>query len=126
MAEQQQSEAFLIWASRGEYSDRREWPIAVMFDRADAEAATVRLGQLWGALCSIYRVQEDALDAAGDWMGDTLFDTTEEGREYKALTGCGVGDFTGYGEEQSYTCDAVPIWSAATLVAALASAQAAK
>ena len=103
---------WLIWASQGEYSDRTEWPIAVLHEQASAERATVRLGQLWRQINLTYREREDELDAAEDWDGDTLFDGTPEGREYFALTGSrgGLGSYSA--EDRDFTCLEVPVWIA--------------
>lgn len=98
--------AWLIWGVQGEYSDRNEWPIAVAFDQAAAEAATERLGELWRELLSIYRRREDELFDAGDALGETLFENTDEGREYLALSGGIRGGYLGscYAEDRTHTC----------------------
>ena len=102
---------WVILASQGEYSDRSEWPVGVCHNQQDAEFLTVRIGSLWRELCTIYRRREDELDEAGDWNGDTLWET-DEGRELFAITGV-KGSFSSvYADERSYYCQEVPIFHA--------------
>ena len=101
--------AWLIWATEGEYSDRREWPIAVSFSKEEGEARTVRLGQLWRHLQSEYTRRSEELDMMDDWRGQSLL-TTPEGVEYLALSGDTDTYFGGsYADERTYTCSSVPI-----------------
>jgi hypothetical protein len=41
---------YLLWASQGEYSDRREWPIAAYDDEEACKADVVRASALCRAL----------------------------------------------------------------------------
>jgi len=109
-----QEQAWLIWATQGEYSDRTEWPIAIALDQATAEARTERLGQLWRHLCAEYDRREDELDAADDWQGRAIYDS-EEGREFLALSTTPefLDSFVGYAQDRMYICSPVPIISAA-------------
>jgi hypothetical protein len=109
---------WLIWATEGEYSDRTEWPIAVTFDKEYGKRVTVRLGQLWRELLEIYRRRPDD---TGDIMGEALFDSTPEGREYQALTGGAKGYLGGiYSEERMFYCCEVPVLPASGIEAATA------
>lgn len=101
--------AWLIWATEGEYSDRSEWPVAVVFSQVEGETRTVRIGQLWRHLHSEYKRRQDELDDAGDWRGRSLL-LTDEGREYVALSGDDEPYFSGsYADERTYTCSPVPV-----------------
>jgi hypothetical protein len=103
--------AWLIWATEGEYSDRNEWPVAVSFDEIVAKRRTVRLGELWRHLVTIYESREEELDAALDWDGETLFDELPEGREFLAIGGAKDSLCGSYARDRLYTCCEVPVVS---------------
>lgn len=99
---------WLVWGIRGEYSDRTEWPVAIYADEADAQEACVRLKQLSRDLYAIYRSREDEPDAAGDWSGETLLATTEEGRAFADLNGHAIAPGSYDFDEMEFTCWLVP------------------
>lgn len=78
-------EIYLIWASQGEYSDRTEWPVLAVDDEAEGQRITERLTELYNSLCAIYAAREDELEEVGDFDGETLYESTDEGREFVAL-----------------------------------------
>ena len=78
---------WLVWGTRGEYSDRDEWPIAAYTDESSAQAAVVALKNTSRALYAVFKAEEDSLELAGDWEGASLLDTTEEGRRWVELSG---------------------------------------
>lgn len=90
-----QSEAFVVTGTRGQYSDRSEWVVAVMLSEADAQGAVTALKEAARALYAVYQQREDALHEADDWNGKTLLTTTDEGRAWTALHGDGTcpGDY---------------------------------
>lgn len=106
---------WLIWATEGEYSDRSEWPVALCADQATAEAATLRIGQLWRELHAIFKRRENELDEAGDYDGKTLSATTDEGRELHALTGASGGLSGYYADDRDYTCCKVRLLDSAAI-----------
>lgn len=105
---------WLVWGTKGEYSNRSEWPVACYPDEASAQAAAVELKRLSRDLYEIYRQREDALDEAGDWNGKTLLTETEEGRAFRALHD--ESDWLCPGEygfdDMEFTCSAVPFRAA--------------
>jgi hypothetical protein len=80
-------EISLIWATQGEYSDRQEWPVVAMSDAGAAQARCERLNALFRELCTMYEAREDELRADGDLIGATLYESTDEGREFVLLGG---------------------------------------
>ena len=101
---------WLVWGTKGEYSDRSEWPVAVYLDEQSAQNAAVELKRLSRDLRAIYEQREDELAEAGDWNGKTLLTGTEEGRAFQALHGEGEwlcpGDYAF--DDMEFTCSAVP------------------
>jgi hypothetical protein len=97
---------WLVWASQGEYSDRSEWPVVAFTTERRAKRAVERLSELYLALCAIYKSRETELEEAGDWNGDTLYETTTEGKEFLALGNGGKPTLNAdpWGYEVSYYC----------------------
>lgn len=100
---------WLVWGTRGEYSDRTEWPVAIYSSEPEAQEAAVEMRRLSRDLYALYRRQENALEEAGDWDGTTLLTSTEEGRAFAKLHGDGAPSPGSYGfDDMDFTYWATP------------------
>jgi hypothetical protein len=103
---------WLVWGTRGEYSGRYEWPVAIYDSEAAAQEAAAELKRLSRDLYAIYRSQEDELEAADDWGGKTLLTSTEEGREFAKLHGDDLAPGSYDFGDMEFTCSPVPFRAA--------------
>lgn len=100
---------FLVWGTRGEYSDRSEWPVAAYDDEASAQAAVAALKEAARDLYEVYRRRRGTLDGAGDWDGKGLLSTTDEGKRFAALHGDDLAPGSYDFDDMEFTCCAVPL-----------------